>query len=63
LRRHIRAVAAGPLLLLAGLVLAAAVSWHFASFALAPDMSTYSDTVDIEAVSRDQIALARSEVS
>lgn len=63
LRRHIRAVATGLALLLIGLALAAAVSWHFSSFALAPDMSPYSEKVDIEAVTQAQITLSRSEAS
>jgi alpha-beta hydrolase superfamily lysophospholipase len=63
LRRHIRAVTAGLVLLLLGLALAVAVSWHFSSFALAPDMSPHSDAVDIEAVGQEQITLSRSEAS
>lgn len=63
LRRHIRAVAAGLALLLTGLALAIAVSWHFSSYALAPDMSPYSDKVDIEAVDQERIRLSRSTAS
>jgi alpha-beta hydrolase superfamily lysophospholipase len=63
LRRHIRAVAAGLALLLLGLALAVAVTWHFSSFALAPDRSPYSETVDIEAIAPGRITLARSETS
>jgi alpha-beta hydrolase superfamily lysophospholipase len=63
LRRHTRAVAAGLALLATGLALAVAVSWHFSSFALAPDMSPYSDRVDISAVGNERITLSRSEDS
>jgi hypothetical protein len=63
LRRHIRAVVAGLVLLLALLALAVALSWHFSSFALAPDHSPYSEAVDIKAVSARRITLSRSEAS
>ncbi len=63
LRRHARAGAAGLALLLIGLALAIAVSWHFSSYALAPDRSPYSERVDIEAVSAKRIVLSRSETS
>jgi alpha-beta hydrolase superfamily lysophospholipase len=63
LRRHLRAVIVGLVLPLVGLALAVAVSWHFSSYALAPDMSPYSDRVDISAVGQRQITLARSEAS
>lgn len=63
LRRHLRAVIAGLVLLLVGLALAVAVSWHFSSYALAPDMSPYSDKVDISVVGSNQITLTRSETS
>jgi alpha-beta hydrolase superfamily lysophospholipase len=63
LRRHIRAVAACLALLLIGLALAVAVTWHFSSYALAPDRSSYSEKVDIEAISRGQITLSRSEIT
>jgi pimeloyl-ACP methyl ester carboxylesterase len=63
LRRHIRAVAAGLVLLLAGVALAVALTWHFSSVALVPDHSSYAEKVDIEAVTGDRIALSRSETS
>jgi uncharacterized protein len=63
LRRHVRAVAAGLVLLLLGLALAVALTWHFSSFALVPNHSAYAEKVDVEAVARDRIALAASETS
>jgi alpha-beta hydrolase superfamily lysophospholipase len=50
-------------LLLAGIALAVALSWHFSSFALVPNHSPYSDEVDIEAVSQGRITLSRSETT
>lgn len=63
LRRHSRAVAAGLALLLVALALAIAITWRFSSDALAPDRSSYSEKVDIEAISRGQITLSRSEIT
>lgn len=63
MRRHLRAVVGGLALLLIGLALAVAVSWHFSSFALAPDMSPYSEKVDISAVGQDRITMPRSEAA
>jgi alpha-beta hydrolase superfamily lysophospholipase len=63
LHRHTRVVVASLVLLLVGIALAVAISWHFSSFALAPDMSPYSDKVDISAVDEDRITLSRSEAS
>jgi alpha-beta hydrolase superfamily lysophospholipase len=63
LRRHIRAVAAGLVLLLAGVALAVVLSWHFASYALVPDHSSYKEEVEVEAVAGNRITLASSETS
>ncbi len=63
LHRHTRVVVASLVLLLIGIALAVAISWHFSSFALAPDMSPYSDKVDISAVGQDRITLSRTEAS
>jgi pimeloyl-ACP methyl ester carboxylesterase len=63
LRRHVRAVAVGLMLLLAALVLAIGLSWHFSSFALVPDHSPYSEKVEIEAISQGHISLSHSETS
>ncbi|HUC08262.1 MAG TPA: alpha/beta fold hydrolase, partial [Solirubrobacterales bacterium] len=63
LHRHTRVVMASLVLLLIGIALAVAISWHFSSFALAPDMSPYSDKVDISAVGQDRITLSRTEAS
>lgn len=63
LRRHTRVVAASLVLLLIGIGLAVAISWHFSSFALSPDMSPYSDKVDISTVDQDRITLSRSQAS
>jgi len=63
LRRHLRAVAVGLALCLALLAVAVGLSWHFSSYALAPDHSSYSEKVDIEAVSAARITLAPSETS
>jgi alpha-beta hydrolase superfamily lysophospholipase len=63
LRRHIRAIAAGLVLLLVALVVGVGLSWHFSSFALEPDHSPYAGKVDIEAASRGRITLSRSETS
>ncbi len=62
-RRHVRAIVATGLTLFAALVVGALVSWHFASFVLVPDHSPWSEQVDIEAVSPDQIELKRSDTS
>lgn len=62
LRRHVRAVAAG-LVLLIGIALAVALSWHFSSFALVPNHSSYSEKVDVEAISPGRITLSRSETA
>jgi uncharacterized protein len=63
LRRHIRAIAAGLALLLVALGVGTGLSWHFSSYALEPDHSPYSEKVDIEAVSRGQISLSRSDAT
>jgi uncharacterized protein len=63
LRRHIRAVTVSLVLLLVAIALAVVLSWHFSSFALVPNHSPYSDAVEIEAVSKGQITLSRSETS
>jgi uncharacterized protein len=61
LRRHIRAVATSLALLLIGIALAVALSWHFSSYALVPDHSPYAEDVEVEAVSPGRIVLSRSE--
>jgi alpha-beta hydrolase superfamily lysophospholipase len=63
LRRHIRAVAVGLALLLAGGALAVALAWHFSSFALEPDHSAYAERVDIEMFAENRITLSRSKTS
>jgi alpha-beta hydrolase superfamily lysophospholipase len=63
LRRHVRAVAAGLALLLVGLALAVALSWHFSSYALVPDHSPYAEDIDVEALSPGRITLSRSETT
>jgi uncharacterized protein len=60
-RRHVRALAAAGLALLALLAVGALASWHFASLVLAPDHSPWSERVDIEAVSPGRIELKRSD--
>lgn len=60
-RRHVRAIAAAGVALLALLAVGALVAWHFSSFVLVPDHSPWSERVDIEAVSPGQIELKRSD--
>ncbi len=62
-RRHIRALAAVAAGLLATLFVGALVSRHFASFVLVPDHSSWSERVEIEAVSPTRIELKSSEAT
>lgn len=62
-RRHIRAIAVGLVLLAIGIALAVAITWHFSSFALAPNHSFYAEEVEVEAVAGDRIVVSRSETS
>jgi alpha-beta hydrolase superfamily lysophospholipase len=62
-RRHLRAIATAGLALLIILAVGALVSWHFASFVLVPDHSPWSEGVEIEAVSPDQIEFQRSDAT
>lgn len=63
LRRHVRAIAVGLVLLIVALAVGVGLSWHFSSYAVVPNHSPDSDEVDIEAVSQDRITLSRSETS
>jgi pimeloyl-ACP methyl ester carboxylesterase len=58
--RWIAAAAAIAALLLA---LGALASWHFSSVVLAPDHSSWSERVDVEAVAPGRIELRRSEAA
>lgn len=60
-RRHLRAIVAACLGLLAVLAIGALAAWHFASFVLVPDHSPWSEGVEIEAVTPSRIKLKRSE--
>lgn len=60
-RRHVRAIVAAGLALLALLAVGALVSWHFASLVLVPDHSPWSERVEIEAVAPGRIELKRSD--
>jgi uncharacterized protein len=60
-RRHIRAIAATGVTLLALLAVGALASWHFASFVLVPDHSPWAESVDVEAVTPNRIELKRSD--
>ncbi|HEU4945349.1 MAG TPA: alpha/beta fold hydrolase [Solirubrobacterales bacterium] len=63
LRRHLRAVAVGLALLAIGVALAIAITWHFSSFALVPNHSSYAEEVEVKAVTGSRIVLSRSEPS
>jgi len=56
-------VVAGTALLLVVLGVAALLSWHFSSTVLVPDRSSYSESVDIESITKGHITLSRSETS
>jgi alpha-beta hydrolase superfamily lysophospholipase len=62
-RRHLRAIAAAGLALLAALGVGALASWHFASYVLVPDHSPWSESVEIEAVAPNRIKLKRSDAT
>ena len=62
-RRHLRAILASSLALLATLIAVALAGWHFSSYVLVPDHSPWSEGVEIEAVTPNQITLKRSEAS
>jgi pimeloyl-ACP methyl ester carboxylesterase len=63
-RRHVRAlVVTGVTLLVAVLGVSVLISWHFSSLVVIPDHSSWSEKVDVEAVSPDRIRLQRSEAT
>jgi pimeloyl-ACP methyl ester carboxylesterase len=61
LRRYRRWLIGAVVLLIAGLALLAAVSWHFSSAVLVPDYSYWSEDITVEDLGRDRIVLSRSE--
>jgi uncharacterized protein len=62
LRRHVRAVAAGVVLIVVlGAIVAA--GWYFSSFVLVPNHSPWAEDVEVESVSPTRIELARSETT
>lgn len=63
LRRHARVVAVCAALLLIGLAVGVAAAWHFSSFVLVPDHSPWNEGVEIEAVSKGRIELARDDAT
>jgi alpha-beta hydrolase superfamily lysophospholipase len=63
LRRHLRAVGAVAALLVVGLGVAVAATWHFSSLVLIPDHSPWSEKIDVEAVSPGRVELGRDEAT
>lgn len=63
LRRHLRVVAVCSALLLIALAAGVAAAWHFSSFVLVPDHSPWNEAVEIEAVSKGRIELAKDDAT
>jgi alpha-beta hydrolase superfamily lysophospholipase len=63
LRRHVRAVAAGLVLLFLILSGAAIASWHFSSVAIEPDHSDWPQDVRVESLPPGRIVLSREDRS
>ncbi len=61
LRRRWRWLAGAGAVLLAGLAIGVAVSWHFSSQVLVPDHSTWPEDVEVEQLTPGRIVLERTE--
>jgi pimeloyl-ACP methyl ester carboxylesterase len=63
LRRHVRAVIAAGLVLLVLVMVGIVATWHFSSLVVIPDHSSWSEKVDIKAVSPGRVVLGRNEAT